>query len=1062
MVRLLLILLLASTSAVSAAQRAAMSADGLFDRLLFRNIGPAIMGGRIDDLAVLERNPSTFFAGAASGGLWRTVNNGTTWEAVFDNEAAASIGAVAITSASPSLVWVGTGEANNRQSSTWGAGVFKSTDGGRTWKNMGLTESKHVARIVIDPVDHDVVYVAAAGHLWGPNPERGVYKTSDGGLTWTRSLFVDDNSGATDLAMDPSNNKVLYAAVYQRQRSAWGFNGGGPGSGLFKSADAGRTWTKLTNGLPAGPLGRIGIDVYRRDSNIVYAVIQHEQESGLYRSSDAGMHWNKVSSTNPRPMYFSQVRIDPNDDHRIYVLGVRLNVSDDGGRTFSEVRVTPVRPGGNERTRDDMDLHAMWIDPGNSAHLITGSDVGVAASYDRGRTWAYMNNLPLGQFYHVGYDMDVPYRVYGGLQDNDVWSGPSAVRNRFGIGNRDWTTLAIGDGFVGFADPRDSRTIYAETQNGNIVRVDRYTNERKTIKPQAAQGDPELRWAWDAPLIISPHDPNTILTAANKVFRSKDRGNSWETISGDLTSGVDRETLQLMGVGGKDITISKNDGISSYPTIVSLAESPRKAGVYYAGADDGTAQVTTDGGRTWANVSTNFPDRPRGGSARIVASAFDDGTAYAIFNNHANDDYRPYVYATTNFGKSWSSVAGTLPDGHVVNCITEDPVNPNVLYVGTEFGLFVTIDRGQRWTRLKNNLPTVPVDEITIHSRDNDMLVATHGRSIWILDDLTPIQQAAEAQKSSAYLFGSKPAFPFNPSGDFASYHGDGEFWGRNPEFGIPLSYYLNQSAQDVKLAIRNMTGALVREIGNEDLRNLRGAAVNRTHWDLRYQPVDALRVRPQGAAAAAAGERGGGFGGAAGGGSPAPFVLPGDYRVTLSVEGRDVGTRTIRVQNDPLIEISDAERKTQHDTALALHRLLRSMNDAGAAAVAALDQIRSIQELLKLLASVPPAVTTAADTLSRRIADVARQVGVQGLGGGDGAQLLRNRVTTTKAQIMASTSLPTAQQMQSARESGAEFTKLVADLNDALSAGLPALYKTLGENNVHPPPMKAIAPVRP
>ena len=624
--------------AIPAGQRPPIGAEGLFDGLTFRSIGPATMGGRVDDLAVVETRPAVFYVATATGGLWKTLNNGTTWEPMFDHQDVVSIGDVAIPANDSSLVWVGTGENNNRQSSSWGGGVFKSTDGGRTWNAMGLADTRHVGRIVIDPIDHDVVYVASMGHLWGPTGERGVFKTTDGGLTWTRALFVDEMTGATDLVMDPSNNKVLYAAMYQRQRSAWGYNGGGPGSGLYKSTDAGRTWIKLTAGIPAGPLGRIGLDVYRRNPDVVYATIQHEQESGLYRSDDAGAHWTKVSGTNPRPMYFSQVRIDPGDPHRIYVLGVRLLVSDDGGKTFAETRLSFVRPGG-DRPRDDLDLHALWIDPADSSHLIVGADAGVAASYDRGATWDYVDNLPIGQFYHVGYDMETPYHVYGGLQDNDVWVGPSAVRYRFGITNAEWTTLTIGDGFVALADPRDSRTVYGETQDGNIVRVDRETSERTTIKPQPARGEPALRWNWDAPLALSPHDPSTVFIGANRMFKSTDRGHSWTAISPDLTNRIDREALALMGLAGREIKLSKNDGVSAFSTLLAFAESPTRAGLYYAGADDGAVHVSRDGGKNWTKVSAKFPGLPPDAAvSRLAASAFDEGTAYATFNNHRVDD----------------------------------------------------------------------------------------------------------------------------------------------------------------------------------------------------------------------------------------------------------------------------------------------------------------------------------------------------------------------------------------------------------------------------------------
>jgi len=1044
----------------SAAQGSLTPIEGLLEHMTFRSIGPATMGGRVDDFAVFESRPAVYYAGAATGGLWKTMNNGTTWESVFDHQDVASIGAVAIPQDNPNLVWVGTGEDNNRQSSSWGGGVFKSTDGGRSWQNMGLMESRHIGRIVVDPVDHEVVYVAATGHLWGPNKERGVYKTTDGGLTWQQSLFVDEQTGATDLAMDPSNNKVLYAAMYQRQRTAWGFNGGGPGSGLYKSADAGATWTRLNSGLPTGPLGRIGIDIFRSDSKIVCALIQHESESGLYRSVDAGAHWTKMGTTNPRPNYFSQVRVDPNDERRVYVLGVRLMVSDDEGRTFKEVRLSYSRPGG-ERPRDDLDVHAMWIDPRDASHLIIGSDVGIAASYDRGATWDYLDNLPIGQFYHVGYDMDTPYRVYGGLQDNDVWGGPSAVRNRFGIGNREWFTLSIGDGFVAMADPRDARTLYVETQDGSLVRVDRDTNEKKSIRPQAGRGDPPLRWDWNTPLIISPHDPNTVLTAAQKIFRSPDRGQSWQVISPDLTSGVDRDTLPIMGVAGREIRLSRNDGVSAYPAIVALAESPKKAGVYYAGANDGTVQVSRDGGKTWVKITGMFPGLPAGAAAAgIVASAFDEATAYVAFNNHRADDYSPYIYMTSDYGGTWTSLSASLPAGQAINCVTEDPRSRNVLYLGTEFGLFLTFDKGQHWVHFKSNLPTVPIDEITIHPRENDMLLATHGRSIWILDDISPLQQAAEAAMSEAFLFRVRDAFQFSPSDDHANYPGDRRFWGRNPEFGAPVSYYLKDVPKDIRITIRDGHGAIVREMSVDDLLNYRSAGLNRFYWDLRHQPLESGR-----------GGRGGvGGGGFGGGGSFGPFVLPGAYKISLTVNGRDVGSRSMRVSSDPQVQISDADRKLQHDTALALHDYQHAFNDASAALSSVNDQLRAAQDLLKQAANAPAAAVAAADSLAKRLAVITQQLGAgaqagggggRGGGPGGGAQPIRNQIPGIKSQIMASTSAPTLLQMQVARESRELLVKLIPDLNNAAAAALPELFKILSDNKMNPPPLKPIPPVK-
>ncbi len=612
------------------AQGTAPPAASPFDHLRFRNIGPATMGGRIDDFAVLETNPSVFYVATATGGLWKTMNHGTTWESLFNDQDVVSIGDVAIAANDASVVWVGSGENNNRQSSSWGGGIYKSTDGGHTWKNMGLKESEHIARIIIDPVDHDVVYAAALGHLWGPNKERGVYKTTDGGVTWTPVLQVDENTGATELVMDPSNNKVIYAATYQRRRTNWGFNGGGPGSAIWKSSDAGRTWMKLTNGLPEGDKGRIGLDVYRKNPNVLYARVEHPTEGGLYRSDDAGASWRKITDFNPRPMYFSQVRIDPTDDHRIWVLGVEIFSSDDGGHTFFQNFVP------------HSDHHALWIDPSNPNHVLTGCDGGINVTWDGGKKWDFIDNIDIGQFYHVGFDMETPYHVLGGLQDNASWTGPSAVRADIGIGNFDWMNIGSGDGFVTLADPASSRTIYSESQGGNMIRVDRVSQERKNIKPQPARGEAPYRWNWDTPMQLSAHDPNTLYVAANKVFRSTDRGDTWQVISPDLTAQVNRDTLPIMGVMGRDITIARNDGVSAYGMIVSFAESDKKAGVFISGADDGTVYVSRDNGAHWTNVTSRFPGLPKFAAvSRVALSPHDEGTAYATFDNHRADDFAP-------------------------------------------------------------------------------------------------------------------------------------------------------------------------------------------------------------------------------------------------------------------------------------------------------------------------------------------------------------------------------------------------------------------------------------
>jgi photosystem II stability/assembly factor-like uncharacterized protein len=1033
----------AAAAQPGAMQSGAAPAESTFDGLRFRNIGPATMGGRVDDFAVLESNPSVYYVAMAIGGLWKTTNNGTTFEPIFQNEEVSSVGDVAIAANDANLVWVGTGENNNRQSSSWGGGIYKSTDGGRTWKNMGLADTRHIARVIVDPVDHDVVYVAALGHLWGPNKERGIFKTSDGGLTWSNVLFVDNDTGATELVMDPSNNKVLYAATYQRRRATWGMNGGGPGSAIYKSTDAGRTWTKLTKGIPSGPLGRIGLDVYRKDPRVVYARIQHETESGVYRSDDGGASWTKMSSTNPRPMYFSQIRVDPNDDHRIYVLGVQIHISDDGGKTFVE----------NGTLHSDH--HAFWIDPGDSNHVMTGNDGGIGVSWDRGEKWDFVDNMPAGQFYHVSYDMETPYNVYGGLQDNYSWGGPSAVRGRFGISNFDWFIIGGGDGFVAVADPRDSRVVYTESQGGNMVRTDRVTFERKTVKPTVPKGDKPLRWNWDTPLFISPHNPDVLYTGANMVFRSGDRGHSWTAISGDLTTGADRDTFSLMGVQGKDIKISKNDGISSYPNLTALAESPKRAGLLYAGAEDGSVQVTRDGGKSWQNVSNKFGAVKGMYVSRITPSAADEGTVYLTFDNHRENDYDPYVFVSTDSGNTWRSITSNLPKGQAVHCITEDLKNPNVLYVGTEFGLFVSLDRGAHWTRMRSNLPTVPIYEITQHPRDNDLILATHGRSIWILDDLSPIQRAADVLSTDASLFDVRPAMQMNAANDRTNFAGDRRFWGENPKPGAAIAFYLKQPAKDVKLTVKDAGGAAMAELIGDEVKGATSAGINRVYWDLKHEALPVPRGVPQG-----------GPGLFPSAGLNGPFVLPGEYRVTLAVNGREVATKPVRVAGDRLIEITDADRKLQHDTALALHELHGTANEAAAIVSTLGDQFRAIDEAVRRTPQAPAPVKTVVDDARTKLTALRRQLGLRGGdagdqegggGGGGGNQAVRNQISQVKNQVIASTSAPTEMQMRALRELRDDLDKVITETNAMITSVMPGVYKTLGEHNLQPATLKPL-----
>ena len=1036
-----------TTAAVAAALAAGLAAQSAapaspFDGLRFREIGPATPSGRIDDLAVLESNPAVFYVATATAGVWKTINHGTTFEQVFDSPTTSSIGDIAIAPNDANLIWVGTGENNNRQSSSWGDGVYKSGDGGKTWRHAGLADSKSIARIIVDPTDYSTVYVAALGNLWGAGGERGVYKTTDGGATWSRVLHVDDDTGATELVADPSNSQVLYAAMYQRRRATWGFNGGGPGSGIYKSSDAGRSWTKLTRGIPEGPLGRIGLDVYRKNPNVVYARIEHEKESGVYRSDDAGATWTKLSSVNPRPMYFSQIRIDPQSDHRIYVLGVQLHVSDDGGRTFRN----------DGASRIHVDHHAMWINPSDSNMVVIGNDGGVSISYDRSRTWVWMPNLPLAQPYHVSYDMQLPYHVCAGLQDNNTWCGPSQVRNEHGIANDDWYIIGGGDGFQAQIDPADPRILYAESQDGRMNRVDRITNERKNIRPEAPDGEPPYRWNWDTPLRISHHDPATVFVAANRLFKSTDRGHSWKAISPDLTTNTDRETLSLMGVVAKDFTIAKHDGVQSYGNLVQFAESPRRAGIYYTGSDDGVVSVSRDDGASWKNVTAALAGLPKNTYvSELVASRFDDGTVFATFDGHRTNEWGTYVYVSTDFGDSWRSMAGDLPKGQVARTIAEDLKNPAVLYLGTESGLFVTTDRGAHWTRVKANLPTMPIYEITLHPRENDMLLATHARGVWILDDLAPFQQFAKAQQTGAFVFEPEVATQRRPSAErMKDFEGDRQFLGANPPNGATMAYHLKAAAKDLTLTVRDASGAVVREIAGDATKDARKAGINLLTWDLRVKPLEPLRN-----------QQGGGGGGFFGGGNNGPLVLPGAYRVTLSVDGRDAQSVNLRVQGDPEIQITDADRKTHFDAALALHALHGTMNEAADLVMDMDKQVTAIDEALKAQENVPGSLKSALEDVRKQVAALQPRLGVGGQGGGFGfnPQNIRGRVGQLKGAIMNSTSLPTETQTRMLGEVRAASTKLVDEVNAAV-AKFPALYRELANSGMYPVPLKPIGKV--
>jgi len=935
----------------------------------WRSIGPASMGGRIDDIAVVESNPYIFYIGFATGGVWKTTNNGTTWEPIFDTYTVASIGDITVCQSDPNIIWVGTGEPNNRQSSSIGDGIYKSTDAGKTFTNMGLKETQTIARIVIDPKDANTLYVAALGHLFGPNSERGVYKTTDGGKSWTNVKFIDEDTGFTDIVIDPSDNKTLYAASYQRRRTSWGFNGGGPGSGIWKTTDAGKSWTKLQGaGLPEGLLGRIGLDVSRSNPNVVYAQIEvgasggtgggefppggpggqgagpggrggqgrqadqppqppDPKRSGVWRSDDKGKTWQIMSNNNNRPMYYSQIRVDPTNDKIVYTCGAPFHKSTDGGKTFQVVQGIA-----------HSDHHAVWINPHNGNHLIIGNDGGLDISYDQGATWEFVNTIPAAQFYAVAADMRKPYYVYGGLQDNGSWGGPSATRSQLGITNADWFRIGGGDGFYVQIDPTDHNTIYVESQNGNVNRLDLRTGRSVSIRPRAArppqqrptrQGAPsesaeaepqpntqqqpgfgfgfqgpatsnivpepppgeQYRFNWSTPIHISPHNPRTIYVGANKLFKSVDRGDTW-TASPDLTKQIDRNKLSIMGVPGDQPMASKNDGTANYGNITTVAESPVIPGVIWVGTDDGNVQLSRDGGASWKNVAENIQGLPKNTYqvSRVEPSHFDAATCYVSFDGHREDDFKPYIFVTRDYGATWKSISNNLPTKGNVNVIREDPKNKNLLYVGTEFGFYVSLDGGAEWQRFMNGLPTVRVDDILVHPRENDLIIGTHGRGIYIMDDITALQQLSDKVMSAdAHLFNIRPGTQWVQDVSLSRYVGGAKhFRGENPPPGTAISYYLKSAASgDVKITVSDITGKVVR-----NLTGAKEAGLNRVQWDLRGDPPPRPAGAPQG------GGRGGGGGGRFGGFNQGPPVEPGTYLVKLSVDGKEFTTK-IEVEED-------------------------------------------------------------------------------------------------------------------------------------------------------------------
>lgn len=872
----------------------------LLSGLKFRSIGPAFTSGRIGDFAVRADKPSEYYVAVASGGVWKTVNSGTTWQPVFDSQGSYSIGCVALDPNNHHVVWVGTGENNNQRSVAYGDGVYKSVDGGQNWENVGLKNSEHIGKIMIDPANSDIVYVAAYGPLWSAGGDRGVYKTTDGGKTWSAVLQISEHTGISDLVMDPRDSNTLYAAAHQRRRHVFTYISGGPESAIYKSTDGGATWSKKTKGLPSDTdLGRIGLAISPVNPDYVFAIVEAgDEKGGFFRSANRGETWEKLSDYTTSGNYYVEIFCDPVNINRIYSMDTWFHVSDDGGKTFKKL---------NEKWKH-VDNHAFWVDPQKTDYYLAGCDGGIYESFDAGDNWHFKSNLPVTQFYKVSTDNAEPfYNVYGGTQDNYSMGGPSRTINSSGIVNSDWYVTLGGDGFETQVDPMDPDIVYSQYQYGNLFRYDKRSGEIIDIKPRERKDDEPYRWNWDAPLLISPHSNTRLYFAAQRLFRSDDRGNSWQVISPDLTRQIDRNTLPVMGkIWGVD-AVAKHESTTIYGNIVALSESPVKENLLYIGTDDGLVQVSEDGGKTWRKQD-KFPGVPDVTYVNmLLASQHNEQVVYAAFNNHKNGDFKPYLLKSMDKGRTWTSIASNLPDRGSVYSIAEDHVNSNLLFAGTEFGVFFTVDGGAKWTQLKSGIPTISIRDIEIQKRENDLVLATFGRGFYILDDYSALREISEAMlDKEAEIFPVKDAWMFIEATPLGlrrkAFMGESYFSAENPPVGAVFTYYLKEEIKTLKkqrrdnekeleqkgqqtpyptkdalrkeddekkpyllFTIKDKDGNVVNRLIQEPKKG-----INRAVWNFRYPSVSPAMLKKPEASIFGSEDQG-------------PLALPGKYTVSMA-----------------------------------------------------------------------------------------------------------------------------------------------------------------------------------
>ncbi len=1037
--------------------------SSLVGGLSWRGIGPAFMSGRVIDIAVDSESRSTWYVAAASGGVWKTTNAGTTWTPIFDHYGSYSIGCLAIDPNNRHTIWVGTGENNSQRSVGYGDGVYKSLDGGSSFTRVGLEQSEHIGRILIDPRDSNVVYVAAQGPLWAPGGDRGLYKTTDGGKTWKAVLSISENTGVSDIQFDPRDPSTLYASAYQRRRHVWTLINGGPESGIYKSTDAGGSWRKIQRGLPSGDLGRIGLAVSPIRPDVVYALVEAVGTAGgFFKSLDRGETWSKQGDYgSSSPQYYQEIYADPHVFDRVYSMDTRMHVSENGGKTFEPL---------GERWKH-VDNHALVIDPQDENHLIIGCDGGLYETFDRGKNYDFKSNLPITQFYKIAIDNDVPfYNVYGGTQDNATQGGPSRTGTSHGIRNRDWFITVFGDGFEPAVDPEDPNIVYSEWQYGGLIRFDRRSGERVDIKPQETADGPALRWNWDSALLISPHDHKRLYYGSQILFRSDDRGDTWKPISGDLTRNLDRNKLKVMGrVWGVD-TVAKNASTSFYGTIVSVSESPLVDGLLYVGTDDGLVQISEDGGGQWRKVdSFAHLDVPEFAYiSDIEASLHDPDTVYVVLYNFKKGDFKPYIVRSTDRGKTWTSIAGDLPERGSTFTIAEDHKNADLLFAGTEFGCFFTPNGGQKWIQLKNGLPVIAVRDIEVQRREDDLVIGSFGRGFFILDDYSPLRELSdELIKQPAHIFPMKKALIFAQTdplgGGEKGFQGSNYFTAPNPPFGATFTYYLEKSlttrksqrqskdraaggqgkdvpypswealkAEDreespsVILTVRDEAGSVVRRLKGSTSRG-----IHRTTWNFRYPGFAPVQPGSDG------------YG---------PMALPGKYTVGIDskVDGKItqlVAPVPFEVEPLGLASLAIPDRRASLDFQKKTGRLQRSLMGAARISQEAARQLQYLRAAIAATPTADQAWDAETHQLEIRLKDLTEQLS------GDPTRPRRNEpapkgmLSRLQGIVYGSWSGsygPTQSHRQAYERLADEFSRLLPDLKKLVEKDIPAMGRKL------------------